>query len=264
MADEEEEPTEEGTEEGAEPKSKGPLKLLVGVVALIATGAILAMMAVPSKEKLPVFAGPSMHTFFADKVVGNPLDDNYSRYLSFEPSCSFLAYDLAYPESRRIDPHYETWLRESFQAALARYRIADIMSGSTPGEENSRPEFAAELEALAEPILFPVHLGETAAPYDPDPSSGLRLGDSQDRDGTFRGAFWEHVLHVDAKAMTLQIGEGPVAEFSEGDYDVLVEAEDGTKIYVDTSELQEGFEGDVQVGVMGRIRRMFTGGFTAQ
>ncbi|MEL6904194.1 MAG: hypothetical protein AAFP22_02235, partial [Planctomycetota bacterium] len=81
MADEEEEPTEEGTEEGAEPKSKGPLKLLVGVVALIATGAILAMMAVPSKEKLPVFAGPSMHTFFADKVVGNPLDDNYSRYL---------------------------------------------------------------------------------------------------------------------------------------------------------------------------------------
>lgn len=261
MADEEEEPKdgEEGSGEESEKKSKGPMKLLAAVVGLIATGAVLAMMAVPSKEEVKTFAGPAMHVFFTDgEIVGNPLDDNFSRYLKFKPSCSFLAYDLSYPETRRTDPHYETILRESLQFTISQYRIDEVMSGS------DRDAFAAELEKICEPVLFPVHLGETATPYDPEPESGLRLGDSMERLGSFRGAFYEHVLHVDAPGHTLQMDEGPVTEFSDGDYDVLVEAEDGTKIYVDVSQLDPDFEGDVNVGVMGRIRRMFTGEIMAQ
>ncbi|MEM8713390.1 MAG: hypothetical protein AAGG01_20785, partial [Planctomycetota bacterium] len=84
MADEEEEKkeNEEGSEaeSGEKKSSKGPLKLLGGVLGLIATGTILAVMAKPSKEVLPSFTGPAMHTFFTDgEIVGNPLDDNYSR-----------------------------------------------------------------------------------------------------------------------------------------------------------------------------------------
>lgn len=264
MADEEKEPeeNEEGAEAGEgeeQKKSKGPMKLLGAVVGLIGAGTVLAVMAKPSVEELPSFEGPAMHTFFLDgEIVGNPLDDNYSRYLKFSPSCSYFAYDLAYPESRRADEHYETLLRESMQYRISQYRMEEVMGGA------ARESFSAALEEIAEPILFPVHIGETATPYEMDPESGLRIGDSQERHGTFRGGFYEHVLHVNQPERTIQLDDGPELNFGGNEYDLLLESTDGTKLYVDVSGLVDGFEGEVHVGVMGRIRRMFTGDIIAQ
>ncbi|MEM9382251.1 MAG: hypothetical protein AAGB93_20010 [Planctomycetota bacterium] len=249
----------EGSADGKKKSSKGSLKLLGGVVALIATGTILAVMATPSKAVRKVYEGPAMHTFFADgEIVGNPLDDNYSRYLKFRPSCQYEAYDLAYPSTRSADEHYETLLRESLQHTISTFSIDEVMGGT------NRDTFAAELEEVAEPILFPVHVGLTASPYDLDPESGLRVGDSQDRKGTFRGPFHDHVLKVDAGKKTLQFGEGPEVQFGGGEYDLLVEDENGRTIYVDLSRLKEDFVGEVNVGVMGRIKRLFTGDIIAQ
>ena len=262
MADEETEPTE--NEEGAEgeespKKSKGPLKLLGGIVALIGAGTMLAVMAKPSKEVLPSFAGPAMHTFFLDgEIVGNPIDDNFSRYLKFSPSCSFYSYDLAYPESRRMDEHYETLLKETIQFTISQYRITEVMPGA------AREAFSDTLKEIAEPILFPVHIGKTASPYDIEEASGLRIGDSQERHGTFRGAFYDHVLKVNQPNGTIQLDESAEIKFGGQEYDLLIETEDGTKLYVDVSNVTEGFEGEVNVGVMGRIRRMFTGDIIAQ
>lgn len=262
MADNDEEPNEdgaEGTEGEEQKKSKGPLKLLGGIVGLIAAGTILAVMAKPSVEVLPKFDGPAMHTFFPDgEIVGNTRDDNYSRYLKFSPSCSYFAYDLAYPESRRTDQHYETLLRETMQFLVSQYLMDDVMSAS------ARESFSAALEEITEPILFPVHVGDTTTPYEMDPESGLRIGDSQERSGTFRGGFYEHTLHVNQPERTIQLDEGPELKFGGNEYDLLVEAGDGTKLYLNVSDLVEGFEGEVHVGVKGRIRRMFTGDIIAQ
>lgn len=260
MADEDNEPNEnEEGAEGEEKKSKGPLKLLGGIVGLIGAGAMLAVMAKPSKEVLPKFTGPAMHSFFLDgEIVGNPLDDNFSRYLKFSPSCSFFAYDLAYPESRRLDEHYETLLKETMQFTISQYRMTEVMAGA------AREAFSAALEEIAEPILFPVHVGMTAIPYDADEESGLRVGDSQERHGTFRGAFYDHVLKVNQANGTIQLDDGKEVSFGGSEYDLLIEADDGSKLYVDVSNLNEGFEGEVHVGVMGRIRRMFTGDIIAQ
>ncbi len=263
MADEEtiDAPDEEGaaTEEGGKKKSKGNIKLLGGVIGLIGAGTILAVMAMPKTAKTPTFVGPAMHVFLPDAdMVGNPLDDNFSRYIKFKPSCSYMAYDLAYPEARRQDPHYETILKQAMQFTISQYRIDEVMAGA------NRDAFAAALEDVAEPILFPVHLGMTMSPYDPDEESGLRLGDSQDREGSFRGPFYDHVLKVDAPKKTLQLDDGPEVSFTGNEYDLLVEAEDGTKLYVDVLNLDENFEGEVNVGIMGRIRRMFTGDIIAQ
>lgn len=262
MADDDKKENEDGEspegEEGQK-KSKGPIKLLGGIVGLIAAGTALAVMAKPSKEVLPSFIGPAMHTLFAEgNIVGNPLDDNFSRYLKFSPSCSYFAYDLAYPESRRSDKHYETILKESIQFTVSQYQMIEVMAGS------SRESFAAVLEEVAEPILFPVHIGMTASPYEIDPESGLRTGESQERFGTFRGGFYEHVLTVDGSKKTLQLDDGNEITFGGKEYDLLVEAPNGSKLYVDVTGLDEGFEGEVHVGVMGRIRRMFTGDIIAQ
>lgn len=262
MAEEEINENEDGTEDGAEEepkKGKGSIKLLGAVVGLLTAGSALAMMAMPKKEVAKVLDGPAMHRFFGEEdLVGNPLDDNFSRYIKFKPSCSFFAYDLLYPSTRVLDEHYLTALKEAMVFTISQYRIDEVMSGA------SREAFAAELEEVAEPVLFPVHLGETQTPYDPDPVSGLRLGDSQDLHGTFRGAFYEHELHVNARTKTLQLDEEPEIEFVGNEHDLLVESENGSVFYVNVTELKEDFEGKVHVGVMGRIRRMFTGDIIAQ
>ncbi len=246
-------------ENQATPKaSRGSFKLLGAVVGLITLGSTLAVVAMPEKAARKSFQGPAMHNFFEKDIVGNPLDDNFSRYLKFSPSCSYFAYDIAYPSSRIADEHYEKSLRQAMMYTISRFRIDEVMAAA------SRETFAAALEEVAEPVLFPVHLGETPTPYDADPMSGLRLGDSQDLHGTFRGAFHEHVLKVDARRKTLQLDGGPQIEFGGAEHDVLVEAEDGTKIYVNVATLDDSFEGEVNVGVMGRIRRMFTGDIIAQ
>lgn len=265
MAEDEVQEAEDGAEgaaegeEGEPAKSKGPIKLLGGVVGLIAAGVVLAVMAVPKKEPVRRLEGPSLHVFFPDtQMTGNTLDDNYGRYAKFSPSASFMAYDVTYADARREDPQYERRLKGAMQFTLSRYRLDEIMS---PTDNEA---FAAVLEEVAEPLLFPVHLGMTSFPYEQDPDSGLRFGESHEKESTFRGLFFEHVLKVDAVKKTLQMGEGPVAEFTGDEYDVLVEAEDGTKIYVDVTGITEGFVGEVNVGVMGRIRQLFTGEIIAQ
>ena len=59
---------EESSEEGGEDKPKkdrGPLKLLGGVIGLIAAGGVLAFMALPSKPGPPPrFTGPYHHSLF--------------------------------------------------------------------------------------------------------------------------------------------------------------------------------------------------------
>ena len=119
---------ESGEATEAKAMSKGPLKLLGGVVGLIATGTILAVMAMPKTKTMKTFDGPGIHSFFAEaEFVGNPMDDNFSRYLKFSPSCQYLAYDLSYPESRRADPGYEMLLKEVMQYTVSQFRIDEVM-----------------------------------------------------------------------------------------------------------------------------------------
>ena len=268
MANEENEEPEEGattTAEGqdgeaAAPSSRGPLKLLGAVIGLISTGLVLAVMATPKSRAPERFRGPDVHAFFGPdgELVANTRDDNFSRYVKFRPSCSFLAYDLEYPDRRREDPQYEAVIEERMQTLISGLVIDEIMAGT------NREVFAAKLEEVAEPVLFPVHVGETELPFEEDPASGLRVGESQDRHGTFRGHFHRHVLKVDAPAGTVQLDEGPVAHFDGDEYDLLVEDPTGKTIYLDVTTVREDFVGEVQVGVMGRIRELFTGDILVQ
>jgi hypothetical protein len=134
----------------------------------------------------------------------------------------------------------------------------EVMAGS------AREIFSAALEEITEPILFPVHIGKTVRPYDTEEASGLRIGESQERKGTFRGAFYDHVLNVNQPRRTIQFDEGPETPFQGDEEDLLVQTDDGSTLFVDVSDLATGFRGEVNVGVMGRIRRVLTGDIIAQ
>jgi hypothetical protein len=240
---------------------KGPLKLLVGVTVLIATGGGIAMMAMPKKPRGPeAFGGPWSFSFFDAEFVANALDDNFSRFITFAPTCNYFAYEQSYVDRRKADPDFIPSVDEAMTNVVARYKLLEIMKDGS-GEELA---LAAQIEEVVEPILFPVHIGESKLPLESDPESGLRVGDSQDRFGNFRGAFREHFIEVDAAAKTLKLADGDVLAFNGAETDFELRTADGRKVFIDVTKLKPNFKGKINVGIHGRIRQIHLGRKLAQ
>lgn len=260
----EQEKSEQAQANPAEDKPKsnrGPLKLLLGIVIVVAAGGGIALMAIPKKDPpIPTLEGPWSLTFFDDVFVANTLDDNFSRYIRFSPSCSYFAYDPLYAPGRLADPDLLPALNESISNVVAKFRLNEIMVDGS-GEEMA---LTAQLEQVIEPLLFPVHVGETVLPLEVDPESGLRVGDSQERRGTFRGRFQENFITVDGPAKTLQLGDGDAVTYTGSETDLELRASDGRTVFVDVTKVLPEFQGKVKVGVRGRIRQIYLGNKLAQ
>lgn len=259
MADEEKQEAEEEKPEGAEgeegeeqpKKDRGPIKLLGAIVGLIGLGGILAMMALPgAPEETPRFQGPFHHQVFAEQFTTNVQDNSLKRFLKTNPQVEYFAYDESYLVTRTADLLYNPWLEADFGALVAGKLLEDIFDGI------QREQFAAEIARTLTPIMFPVHIGETAVPLEIEPESGLRHGNSY-RQATFRGKFHENVLKVDAEAKTLQINDGPQVTFSGDEEDLQVLSAAGESIFLDVTELDDEFVGEIKIGVHGRIRQVF-------
>ncbi len=241
-------------------RGRGPVKVLGGLVALIATGSALAMMAIPSKAAPLRMTGPlefaPLENDDEPRVVATIPDDNYSRYITFTPSTIVFAYDPAYPAARQAEQGFSHAMRSAISKTTMKYFLAEIFS--------HLDEFNEELRQSTERVLFPVCFGEAELTYMADPASGLFAGDSQGTRGTFRGDFYASELKVDAPGKTVQLGEGPAATFHGAETDLMVEDRFGASLYVNVTDLPSDFVGTVQVGVKGRIRRFVTGNIQAQ
>lgn len=262
MAKEEQRPEEEDAltveGEGVEQAgSRGPLKLVAGVFVLIALGGAAALVSVPSKEQKPRFQGPFQFSLFEEKFSSNTKDNDQRRFLQTLLDCMYFAYDESYLSVRTDDPLYRPILRDTVGRVISDKTLDEASGGP------AREVFLAELRDVLDPILFPVHIGDTALPLDQDETSGLRPGISFRR-STFRGRFHDHVLHVDARARTLQIDEGPETSFKGNEEDIEVVSDIGDVVYVDVSELVQDFQGEVPIGVHGRIRQLFASDLIAQ
>ena len=261
MADEEKKEAEDGNAENSEEgskKGKGPIKLVGALVGVVGLGAALAVMAIPSGPKeVPKFTGPYFHQLFAKQKTSNTVDNDYKRYIKANPQVEFFAYDAGYMVNRDLDPLYQAWLDDTFGNLMAGKSLEEIFDSS------ARERFSQEIRHAVEPVLFPVHIGETGSSLEADPQSGLRPGDSY-RQSTFSGAFWEHTLTVDGPNKTLAIDGGAPVTFEGTELDLKVTAPSGEYIYVDVTSLDEEFEGDIQLGVHGRIRQVFIKDYLAQ
>lgn len=258
MAEENEE-VEDGAEAEDSPK-KGKGKLLVGggIVSVIAAGALAAVMAIPSKDEKPRMEGPFALELFEEQFSCNLQGKDRTRYLQMEPQVSYLSYDPQYMVTRQTDPLYAGMLEATVFAVSSRKDTEEIWEGDI-GET----AFAEELRDNIDPILFPVHVGPTSLPWDYDEESGLRPGLSSSKT-TFRGHFEDHILHVTQDPMQMRIDEGPPANFKEGDEDVRLISAEGSVLFIDASRLKEGFEGEVKIGVRGRIIQVIPVGLLIQ
>ena len=121
----------------------------------------------------------------------------------------------------------------------------------------------AELRDMLNPILFPIHLGKTEFPLDIHEESGLRPGLSYAR-STFRGKFHDHVLKIDAPAKTLQIDEDPVVTFTGVEEDFELTTQTGDSFFLDVTQVNPEFQGEIQIGVHGHLRQVFATEYIAQ
>jgi flagellar basal body-associated protein FliL len=254
MAEEPVDP-QESAEGGESPSGGKKRKLLLGggAVAVMAFGGIAAMMAIPSREaEARRLAGPYSIALFDEEFTCNIAEPGHSRFLRFSPQAAYFAYEPTYLQERSLDELYAPALRNTVLQISSRKTVDEIY-----GDTNENT-FMAELRDALDPVLFPVHIGRTKLPWDFDEATGLRPGLSSDL-STFRGEFDEHVLNIDEPAGEMWIDEGPRTSFEPGDYDVRVIDADGRVVFIDTSNLEEGFQGHVNIGVRGRIRTILPG-----
>lgn len=244
MADEQAEATEDGA------AGSGKKKMLLaggGGAAVLALAFLFAMLGVPGKDEAKAFKGPFVAQLTAEKVQVNLMDSK--SYLILDLNVVYDAYDEAYFSERSEDPLTIAEIRDAL-VALASSKSRDDVS-----DKVNKPIFMEEIRVAIEPLLFPVLLGDAKKPYDSDSASGLAFGYSNHQ-ATFRGPYEEHSIHIDGILHKIQLDDGPEQEWSEEDDDYQLVALDGTFVYLDLTGVPTGFVGDVQIGVMGRPRRV--------
>jgi hypothetical protein len=253
MAEENTDAEDGEAEEGASPEAQAKKKKITlggGVASIVAVGAIAAMMAVPSVDVKPRLLGPfTLPLFGEERFSCNIKVQGFTRFLQMKPEVNYYAYDKTYLTTRTTDELYLPALNSGVFRVATRRNTDEIFG------EVDQLTFMEELRAALDPVLFPVHIGSTSLPWDVDGDSGLRPGLSSDRN-TFRGHFYDHVLHVDATTMTLKIDDGPEVAFEKGDRDVKVLSVEGASVYVDTAEVDPEFIGEVPLGIQGQILKI--------
>lgn len=256
-------------------KSKKGLFMGVGVVAVVALGSIVAMMAVPKKgggEK-HLLAGPFVSKLSKNEIQVNLSGEASKRYLIMELNVEYFAYEEAYVTERsgtggagggehgaaasEGDPLYLAMLKDSLLEIAAR-KTRDQVTDTVQIDA-----FLEEVRVAVDPLLFPVCIGDSHRQTMPDTKSGLRLGEST-ADATFRGMLHEHELFVDAIGKTVQLDEGPIRKFEGTERDLRVEAKDKTYVYLNVTSLVPEFQGPVAIGIAGKVRRVYRERFLVQ
>jgi flagellar basal body-associated protein FliL len=263
MSNEQPKPAEgEGQEAAALPKpGKRKLALLGGSAGLIVLVAwALSLIAVPRKPdgEHHLLLGPfvvdiSPRTGFQVNLAGR----GGRHYLALSIKAEVDAFDQPYAQALAEAPLYQARVTDT---------VLDLASRKTKDEieaEGGKELLREELRIALDPVLFAVHVGHPQHVDQRDAQSGLRPGLSN-RQATMRGMFYEHELELDSVARTVKLDGGPAVTFEGGEADLLVQDAAGRSVYLDLSGLEEGFQGKVHVGVMGRLRSINFSQFLTQ
>ncbi len=247
MADDEKQPDEEKKKEKAA-GSKAPKKLIGSIFGLIILGTLAAMLAIPSNDGRIIFKGPFAGNLIEGKLSANLKDEGGKRYLQIIiPNFEYFAYDETYIAKRKEDPLFKTLIKQQVNRIGSGKFVKDVHEGPP------REAYFEELRLAIDRIVFPVHLGDTNQPGERDGDSGLRLGLSSPK-AEFRGRYHDHILKVDNFNHTLEFDGGEPVTFEGEEDDLRVVGPNGRSIYVDVTGFNPKFQGEVKVGVMGKIR----------
>jgi flagellar basal body-associated protein FliL len=250
--------------QGAPPSdARRPKKSIVlggGTLAVIALGWAASLLAVPHKPKEDEHSTRS--SFLLDISPPGGFQVNLSgmagkHYLAMDATIEVDAFEEARASERAADELCRAKLSDAVLATASRKTKDDL------DDPMGKEAFREELRLVLEQVLFPVQVGATDGKGSPHAESGLAPGLSIDR-STLRGSFFGHAVDLDAAKKTIRLDGGPLVRFEGGETDLAVCNQDGDCIFVDVSHLDPAFQGEVQVGVLGWIRRVFFTSFLMQ
>lgn len=230
------------------PAVAGRKKLVLAIgggVGVLALAFLAAMMALPKKEHTPELGGPYVAPLTPNKVQVN-LNDGHS-YMVLDLKVLYGAYDEKYFETRTLDEVCQAEIRDVLVT------IASAKSRADVADRINKPVFMEEIRHAVEPLLFPVHVGGSSSPGEPDAASGLAPGATP---SSFCGLYEEHALTLDPIAKSIQLDAGEALPYRGDERDLALTAPDGSLLYVDVTRLKPDFAGTLKVGVKGRTRRV--------
>ena len=248
MADE----PEELGDEPQEKKSKKGISLLGGMLGLVGVAYVGATMGTPSVEPVPQYKGPfvaSLSGVDGENVQVNLADTDKNTYLLMGLVAEYDAYAADYLTLQLEDPFFLAKLKDSL-LTLAATETRESLSS-----QNQVESFLLQMREAIDPICFPVHLGSAAGALEADSASGLRPGDSAFL-STLRGRYEDHVLHVDVPNKTLRLDKGDEVGFVGDEVDLMVANEHQNYVFLNVTELDPEFVGELKVGVKGRLRKV--------
>lgn len=258
MADEPDKPDEELEDEPQEKKSKKGISLLGGMLSLVAVAYFGATMGTPSVEPVPQYQGPFAVSLSSDGNININLSDaNKNVYLLMALNAEYEAYEAGYLDVLLEDPVFKNRLDHELRilgASETRESLSSI---------HQVEAFLLEIRDAIDPICFPVHLGNAATPLAADSSSGLRPGDT-DKQGTLRGRYEDHVLHLDVPNKTIRLDDGEETGFVGDEVDLMVASGERNYLFVNVTELKPEFTGELKVGVKGRLRKILQSSWNIQ
>ncbi|MCC7011009.1 MAG: flagellar basal body-associated FliL family protein [Planctomycetes bacterium] len=227
---------------------KKKVMVLGGAVGGLALAFAAAMMAVPKPPPpKPELSGPFVGAVTPEKVQVN-LSDGRS-FLVLQLNLLYEAYAQDYLALRTADPVCQAEIRDALVA------ICSSKSRNDVTDKVNKPVFLEEIRHALEPLLFPVHVGDGAAPGDADPTSGLKAGESMPG-ASFGGLFEDHRIALDVPQKKLTLDGGLEFVFTGEEADLELKAVNDQTLFLDLTGLKPEFVGEVKVGIKGRTKRI--------
>jgi flagellar basal body-associated protein FliL len=206
----------------------------------------------PSEAHGPILIDVSSESGFQVNLSGF----GGKNYLAMKIMAEVDALDPAGVTERAHDPLVQAKLSDAVLKTASRKTKADL-------DEVGKDVFREELRAALDATLFTVQVGDDSGKGERHGSSGLGPGHSIER-STLRGLFLEHTLEVDAPSKTIRLDAGAALTFAGDETDLEVESSTGDTVFVDVSDLEADFQGEVHVGVLGSVRNLYFTAFLIQ
>jgi hypothetical protein len=261
----------DGAPAGETPKKKRtPVLLGGGAIAMITLAYMLSLMAVPKKERSdPHLDGPFVTKLSKTDIQVNLAGESSKRYLVMALNAEYFAYDEHYVTGRLgggDDGHGAAGVEDPLYTAMlkdALLKLAATKSRDQVTDPVLIDAFLEDVRAVVDPVLFPVYIGDSHSPRQADSRSGLRTGESI-LESSLRGLLHEHALHVDSKRQTIAFDDGAPVAFEGRERDLELANQAGVTVFVDVTELNPEFHGEVPIGVPGKVRRIYRDSFLVQ
>lgn len=265
MAEEEKNENESGEEtEELDPEelaSKAKKKTMFlggGVLGLVVVGYLLMLMAIPSdgESELVPYEGPFVVPL-ADSNFQVNLAGKGRRFLSMSANIEYEGYDEAYVTGRVADLVYLAQLKDVL-ITLGSQKAAEELEDSA-----GKAIFKQELQSAINELLFPLHLGEGGQPGKADEDSGLAPGLSFEA-STYRAGIMNGRVHIDALERTIRLDDADPIRYEGHESDLRLETPAGQTLFVDVTRITPEFQGEVAVGVHGKIEKILWDEFLLQ